>query len=329
MGEHLKHIALNAFKLRNGHVQQVTVSYRLYGRALHTAPIILVNHALTGNSAVMSWWQQQVGAGKAIDTNKFTIICIDIPGNGYDGDVDHLIYNYQDWTLGDVATAFIETLKQLRVCYIHAGIGGSIGGSLLWEMVVQAPELFSTIIPIAADWKATDWLVACCHVQRAFLENSSQPVIDARKHAMTFYRSPESLKHKFNREKTNQFKVQNWLDYHGNALKGRFTLPAYKLVNHLLTTVNATSAHDNNLLQALENSDTRICVVSIDSDGFFVPQEDEETVALLKPFREVSHHYIHSIHGHDAFLIEHDQVAAILINQLIALKKAHVAAPCY
>lgn len=329
MREDLKHINLNAFKLRNGHVQNVSVSYQLYGCTLHTAPIILVNHALTGNSSVMIWWQQQVGAGKAIDTNKFTVLCMDIPGNGYDGIIEHLIYNYRDWTLGDVATVFIETLKQLRVCYIHAGIGGSIGGALLWEMVVQEPELFNRIMPVAADWKATDWVVACCHVQQAFLENSSQPVVDARKHAMTFYRSPESLKQKFNREKANQFKVQNWLDHHGNALKDRFTLPAYKLLNHLLTTTDAALAHNGNLLQALAYCDTHICIVSIDSDGFFVPQEDLETYELLAQLKSSSHEHILSIHGHDAFLMEHDQVAAIITYQLQTFKKAHVAKPYY
>lgn len=328
MSESLKYMALKGISLKKGHVQDVHVTYKIYGCTLHTAPIILVNHALTGNSDITSWWQDQVGPGLALDTSAFTIIAIDIPGNGHDGVVEHLIYNYQDWTLGDVAMVFIETLKQLRVCYVHVGIGGSIGGALLWEMAVLAPEFFGTIIPIAADWKSTDWLLACCHVQHAILENSSQPLQDARKHAMTFYRTPESLKHKFNRAKENQFKVQSWLDHHGYRLKKRFTLPAYKHVNHLLTTIDAASAHHGDLLKALAPSETEIVIVSIDSDCFFVPQEDRLTLDLLKPFKKVTQEFIYSIHGHDAFLMEHEQVATIINNKMNALKQARVATPC-
>lgn len=329
MKQELQHIDFEQFTLACGKSQAVHVSYQLYGRTLHTAPIILVNHALTGNSAVTDWWSQQVGSGKPLDTDRFTIICLNIPGNGYDGAIEHLIYNVQDWTLGDVARVFIEALKKLRICYVHVGIGGSIGGALLWEMTVQAPELFHTIIPIAADWKATDWLVACCDVQDAILTNSAFPVEDARKHAMTFYRSPQSLKHKFSREKNERFAVQNWLAHHGKSLKKRFTLPAYKLVNHLLMTTNAARNTNDNIVQALEQSETAIHVVSIDTDGFFVPQEDEETVALLKPFKEITQHYINSIHGHDAFLIEHDQVTVIINSILESIHTKQVIEPCY
>jgi homoserine O-acetyltransferase len=323
--QELQHIDFEQFTLACGKSQAVHVSYQLYGRTLHTAPIILVNHALTGNSAVTDWWSQQVGSGKPLDTNRFTIICIDIPGNGYDGVVENLIYNFQDWTLGDVASVFIETLKKLRVCYVYAGIGGA----LLWEMTVQAPELFQTIIPVAADWKATDWLVACCEVQDAILTNSAFPIEDARKHAMTFYRSPQSLKHKFNREKEERFAVQNWLTHHGKSLKKRFTLPAYKLVNHLLISTNAARNTNGNIVHALAQSETAIHVVSINTDGFFVPQEDEETVELLKPLKEITQYYIDSIHGHDAFLIEHDQVGVIINRVLESIHTKRVIQPCY
>lgn len=329
MSTPLNHITLKSFPLKNGNVQDISVSYQLYGCVLHTAPIVLVNHALTGNSAVQEWWSQQVGAGKTIDSDRFTVLSINIPGNGYDGVVDHFIYNYKDWTLSDVATVFIETLKQLRICYLHLGIGGSIGGALLWEMTVKAPELFGTIMPIAADWKSTDWLVACCHVQQAILEDSAAPLEHARKHAMTFYRSPQSLKHKFNRAQENGFQVQHWLDYHGTALKNRFTLPAYKLLNHLLTTIDVTRNFQGNLLKAVETSETRIAIVSINSDGFFVPQEDQETYELLAPFKNVTLDIIDSIHGHDAFLMEHSQVAHIIKKHIEVIVTEQLAKPCY
>jgi homoserine O-acetyltransferase len=316
MAQKLKHIKLPNFKLKSGKVQDISVSYQIFGRALHTAPIILVNHALTGNSSVNEWWSQLLGSDKAIDTNKFTVIALDIPGNGFDENIDHLIFNYQDWTLEDVAMAFVAALKQLKICYIHTGVGGSIGGSLLWEMTVIYPELFGTIIPIAADWKASDWIIANCHIQDRILTHSSQPLEDARQHAMTFYRTPQSFRKKFNREKEAGFKVINWLNYHGLQLKERFTLPAYRLLNHLLSTANAARNYNDNILKAVASSETKIRLIAINSDGFFTAQEDRETYELLRNYRDIEYHEIDSIHGHDAFLIEHDQVTRLLKEQI-------------
>ncbi|MBF4985693.1 alpha/beta fold hydrolase [Nonlabens mediterrranea] len=316
MSASLYHIELPGFKLSYGKVQTVHVSYQIFGRQLHTAPIVLVNHALTGNSSVIDWWSEIVGSGKAVDTNRYTVIVIDIPGNGFDENVEHLIYNYQDWQLSDVARVFQLVLSELRICYVHVGIGGSIGGCLLWEMVVAYPELFGTIIPIAADWKATDWIIANCHIQERLLKHSSNPLEDARQHAMTLYRTPQSLRYKFNRELDTEFKVKQWLNHHGVALKKRFTLPAYKLVNHLLATVNAARKYEENILKALSNSNVKIRVVAINSDGFFTAQEDRETVKLLSRYINITYQEIDSIHGHDAFLIEHYQVRELLENYL-------------
>ncbi|QJP34225.1 alpha/beta fold hydrolase [Nonlabens sp. Ci31] len=317
MALNLKHIDLLDFKLKSGKVQDISVSYQVFGRALHTAPIILINHALTGNSSVTDWWGDLIGDKKVIDTLQFTVLAFDIPGNGYDGNIDHLIFNYQDWTLFDVGFAFAKALQSLNISFIDLGIGGSIGGALLWEMLAQQPELFGTIVPIAADWKATDWIIACCHIQESILATSSKPVEVARQHAMTFYRSPQGLRYKFKRSKDHTaFKVQEWLDFHGVELKKRFSLPAYRLLNQLLCTANAANHRDENIVATIAPSQTAIELVAIDTDGFFVADEDRRTYGLLKEERDVNYHEISSIHGHDAFLIEHDQVKEILCEVL-------------
>jgi homoserine O-acetyltransferase len=323
MNDNLRHIELSQFRLQSGVVQDIYISYQIFGRALHTAPIILVNHALTGNSSVTQWWEPLVGDHKVIDTTRFTVIALDIPGNGYDAVIDHLIFNYQDWTLYDVGSAFAKALQTLNISFIDIAIGGSIGGVLLWELLVQQPELFGTIVPIAADWKATDWVIACCHIQESILSTAAKPVELARKHAMTFYRTPQGLQSKFERaQENNVYSVQKWLDYHGGALKNRFSLPAYKLLNHLLFTANAAARFDNDIVKATAASQTAIELVAIDSDGYFVATEDQKTVDLLKNQKDIHYHHITSIHGHDAFLIEHDQVKKILskiINRRLSI----------
>jgi homoserine O-acetyltransferase len=318
MTGNLKHIAIPDLQLRSGKKQDIHISYQIFGRELHTAPIVLVNHALTGNSGVTSWWGEIIGAGKTIDLERFTVLAFDIPGNGFDGNTEHLIYNYQEWCLGDVALAFAKAIRYLNIDRIEIGIGGSIGGALLWELLAIEPNLFATIIPIAADWKATDWLIACCHVQETILSNSSNPIQTARQHAMTFYRSPQGLKQKFHRKKVgDHFKVNQWLDYHGEALEERFSFPSYKLLNHLLWNTDASHDFNGSIENMVSKSDASIHLIAIDSDGFFLAQEDRETHELLQDQHEVFYHEIQSEHGHDAFLIEHDQVASILKSIVI------------
>lgn len=86
--------------------KEIPLSYQVFGQPLHSAPIVLVNHALTGNSNVageQGWWKTLIGKGKPIDTDKFTILCFNIPGNGYD---DFFIDNYKDFTTRDIAEFF-------------------------------------------------------------------------------------------------------------------------------------------------------------------------------------------------------------------------------
>jgi homoserine O-acetyltransferase len=159
--------------------------------------------------------------------------------------------------------------------------------------------------------------MACCHVQETILGNSNKPLQTARQHAMTFYRSPQGLKDKFNRGlKDEGFNVKAWLNFHGSSLEKRFVLPSYRLLNHLLWNTDASRDYDGKIEQMVAVSDTRIELIAIDSDGFFMASEDQQTYELLKGKNAIHYHEINSLHGHDAFLIEHDQVAQIL-NKII------------
>lgn len=295
-------------------LKNLPLTYQVFGRELGSAPIVLVTHALTGNSNVCGengWWKALIGPENCINTNKYTILSFNIPGNGYDG---YLIKNYEVITNYDVANWFINGLEQLKISSVFAGIGGSLGGSILWQMAVLKPALFQKLIPIATDWKATDWVIAQCRVQKQLLNNSENPVHDARIHAMTFYRTPQSLKQKFNRslnEIAPLYNVESWLLHHGNTLQNRFHLQAYKLMNHLLMTGGLQS--EDEFLQLASTIEGDIHLVGIDSDGFYLNEEIKQTYSLLKTKKNKVHFSeINSIHGHDAFLIEYEQLAEIL-----------------
>jgi len=295
----------------------IPLHFTLAGQPLHSAPIVLVNHALTGNAQVTGengWWNDLIGEGKTIDTAVYTILAFDVPGNGNNS---FLIENYLDFTARDVARIFIEGVKALHIEKLFAVIGGSVGGGIAWEILALEPNITENLIPIASDWKSTDWLIANCFLQEQILNNSSKPIEDARIHAMLCYRSPESFKEKFQRT-INQdlliFNIESWLAHHGKKLQKRFQLSSYKLMNQLLKTIDITRNSESfeNLLSKTKAS---IHIIGINSDLFFTAKENVETYEELKKFKDnVFYSEIDSVHGHDAFLIEYKQLDHLLAD---------------
>lgn len=316
MSKELQKITLPDWELQNGKAQDISLFFQVFGKDIGTAPVVLVNHALTGNSNVsgkLGWWRDLIGKSKAIDTKQFTVIAFNIPGNGFDGNHSQLIANYTDFTAKDIASIFWEGLERLNVNQLYAVIGGSLGGGIAWEMAALKPAGIEHLIPIATDWKATDWVIANVFVQDQILNNSDNPVSDARAHAMLLYRTPQSLGRKFNRNKNgSHFDIENWLIHHGVKLQNRFRLASYKLMNHLLRTINIVHAKEK-FLETASKIESNIHLVAVDTDLFFIPSETRQTyevLRLLKP--NVFYHEINSVHGHDAFLIEYEQLSQII-----------------
>ncbi|HEY9185117.1 MAG TPA: alpha/beta fold hydrolase [Salegentibacter sp.] len=314
----LQKIDIKNFENSAGGIQDISLSFQLFGQPFELAPIVLVNHALTGNSQITGengWWSGVVGPGKTIDIDQYAVLAFNIPGNGFSGKKEDLIENYKDFSLKDIARIQALALEKLGINKLFAMIGGSIGGALAWELAVLQPDLAENIIPIATDYKATDWVIANCQVQAQILNNSACPVKDARMHAMTFYRTPQSLTKKFKRSREEVqacYKVEGWLQYHGDKLKERFQLASYKLMNHLLTTIDISSG-TGNYLEAARKIKGNIHIITVNSDWFFLADENWETyveLSLTKP--NVSIQEIKSIHGHDAFLIEAYQLTRFL-----------------
>ncbi|MGJ8761722.1 MAG: bifunctional aspartate kinase/homoserine dehydrogenase I [Polaribacter sp.] len=312
----LQHIKIKDFTTESGAlISEMNLSYQVFGQDLGTAPIILVNHALTGNSYVAGkegWWRDIVGDEKAINTKTYTILSFNIPGNGFDG---ILIDNYKDFIARDVAKIFLESLSILKIDKLFALIAGSLGGGIAWEMMVLNNNLTQHFLPIATDWKSTDWLIANCQIQEQFLVNSSNPVHDARMHAMLCYRTPESFKERFHRSKKQDsdiFDVESWLLHHGKSLQERYQLSSYKLMNQLLKTIDVTIGGQKDI-EILDKIDANIHIIGVDSDLFFTAEENREThkkLALTKD--NVTYNEINSVHGHDAFLMEYDQLQKII-----------------
>lgn len=309
-------ITLQKFTTESGaFYPSINLTYQVFGCKLHSAPIILVNHALTGNSQVVGpegWWNILIGKKRTIDTDKYTILAFNVPGNGFD---DTIIDNYLDFTARDIATLFLEGIKVLQIQQLYAIVGGSVGGGIAWEIAALSPKITKHLIPIATDWKSTDWLLANCYLQDQILNNSAKPIEDARTHAMLCYRTPESFKSKFDRTinaALNVFNVESWLSHHGEKLQKRFQISAYKLMNHLLKTIDITRDRES-FVAVASRIEADIHIIGINSDLFFTAKENIETYELLKEHKKnVTIQMIESIHGHDAFLIEYKQLDKML-----------------
>lgn len=316
--QEIHHIEIPHYTTEKGRMYlSISLSYQVFGEAINASPIVLVNHALTGNSAVTGengWWNSIVGNNKLIDTTTYCVIAFNIPGNGVD---NYFIKSYTDFTARDIAAIFKIGLDLLKVKKLFAVIGGSIGGGIAWELAALYPDLIENLIPIATDWKATDWMIANTKVQELILTNSSNPVHDARVHAMNLYRCPESYKAKFNgsvNDSSGKPNVEHWLLHHGKKLQERFQLTSYKLVNHLLSTINITR-NRGDFLNVASLIKANIFIIGINSDLFFPAKENKNTFLKLSKVKSNIHYgEIHSIHGHDAFLIEFEQLEILLQN---------------
>ena len=313
----LKHIQIQDFISEKGQVYpEINLSYQLFGCQLYSAPVVLVNHALTGNSDVAGkegWWSSLVGDDKLIDTEKYTVITFDIPGNGYEA--TEILYEFDAFSANDIARLFGYGLAKLNIKELYAAVGSSLGGGIAWHMAVLFPDLIEHLIPIASDWKTTDWILGHNRVQFQILENSKRPLHDARMMAMLFYRTPASFKSRFDRtinEKLGIYNVESWLLHHGSKLEGRFTLHAYKVMTQLLSSVNIVKETES-INEVFSKIKAKVTMVGINSDMFFIPDENRRTEKILADLgKTVKYEEIESIHGHDAFLIEFDQLVQLL-----------------
>jgi len=319
MKEDLRFITLREFMTDSGEkLEEVTLTYQFFGKEPAKGPVVLVIHALTGNSTLTGpdgWFNGLCGDGKLIDTRIYSVLAFDIPGNGYSGKPESVLREHDLFTARDVAGLFGRAIKQLGIDRTFAATGAPLGGGIAWEMACLYPELIENLIPIACDWKATDWIIANNRVQQQILANSSKPLQDVRMFSMLFFRTQRSFVKKFNRSMNDDqgiYNVESWLLHHGRKLEGRFLLQSYKTMIHLLNTVDVSKGRSD-FAGAVKGLRSRVTLMGIEGDLLFPPETIREAVPALKAAGvDATYLEIRTSHGHDAFLIEFDQMSNLL-----------------
>lgn len=318
----IKIIFINDFVTQSGYLfDRISLTYEVFGNPdLKPEKTVLVNHALTGNSTVIGkngWWNSLIGNGKRIDTGNWAVLAFNFPGNGYGGD-EALLHDFENLTLADIARLFIQGCQKIGLKQIYAVIGGSIGGMLIWEMAKINPQFAEVFIPVACDYKSSDWVLGQNHIQRQMVRHMPEGLKAARMMAMLFYRTPDGYKERFHRSIHAEKKIPNvesYLTYQGDKLSQRFHPEAYLAMMHYMD--HCSTADDPEMLaEIFSGSEAKFRVIGIDSDILFPPEEIRNAVKHLNGAGvSASYGEIHSIYGHDAFLVEFDQLDRLLKDE--------------
>jgi homoserine O-acetyltransferase len=334
----------------SGPLGPVTIAYESWG-TLNAAKdnAILVEHALTGDAHVVGprgpgqpspgWWEGLIGPNAPLDTERFFVISTNVLGGcmGSTGpsslaeDGKPYGSRFPRLTIRDQVAAEIAAVDALGIDTFAAVIGGSMGGMRALEWTVTAPERVRRSVIIASTAAATADQIAWAAPQIAAIRldpdfrggdyygrpTPTAGLSVARQIAHTTYRTASELASRFGRDpqpgedpaRGGRYAVESYLEYHGRKLVQRFDPNSY------LVLTEAMNSHDvgrgrGGVEKALRRVTADVTVASVDSDRLYLPSESDRIAAGVPSSRPQT--VIHSEYGHDGFLVEADQVAALI-----------------
>ncbi len=349
-------ITIPQFTLEGGTpLREVPVAYRSWGRLNDAGDnAVLVCHALTGSPDAAEWWDELFGPGRALDPSRDFILCANVPGSPY-GSVAPVTANpatgqpygadFPRFTPRDTVRLHRKLLDRLGVRQVACALGGSMGGMhvLEWafERTSDGAPFVRTLVPIAVGGRHTAWQIGWSEAQRQaiyadpnwqdgrYSEDAppTRGLAAARMMAMVSYRSHPSFEGRFGREvmdgaspdDASPFAVESYLRYQGEKLVDRFDANCYVRLTQQM------DAHDvardrGDYAAVLRSIEQPALVVGIDSDVLYPLVEQEE---LADHLPHATLEVLSSPHGHDAFLIELDD-----LNELIVRWRARQETAC-
>lgn len=327
----------------------ITVAYRTYGKLnANKTNAILICHALTGDQYVAEpnpetgrpgWWNNLVGPGAPVDTNKYFVICSNVLGGcmGTTGPRSARGgHEEQPWGT-DFPVITIHDMVRLQKCLVeHLGIqklfavvGGSMGGMQVLSWAVQFPNMLFAAVPIATAHYHSAQNIAFHEIGRQAIAadpcfhngnywhygvRPERGLAVARMTAHITYVSEEALTRKFGRKLQNaeglsalgeQFAVESYLQHQGSSFVQRFDANSYLTITRAMDLFDIAGDHDGVLANAFLGTPTRFLLTSFSSDWLF-PTAQSRTIAraLNHAAANVSFAEVQSDKGHDAFLLE-------------------------
>jgi len=292
------------------------------------------------------WWDGFIGPGKGLDTDKYFVICANVLGGcqGTTGPISTNPETDQEWgrefpliTVEDMVNVHSELVRSLGIDRLLSVVGGSLGGMQVLDWTVRHPDQVASAVVLASSARMSAQAIGFNKVgRRAILADPNyhegnyyktagprDGLALARMIAHITYLSEESIESKFGRKlqdaeslgfdllKETEFQIESYLHYQGNRFVERFDANSYIYLTKAMDWFNLAEAHGS-LEQALDNAQARFLIVSYDSDWLYPTRQGKELVqGLVSRGKDVSFIELHSQKGHDAFLIEIDQLEAL------------------
>ncbi|WP_432722975.1 homoserine O-acetyltransferase [Jeongeupia wiesaeckerbachi] len=335
--------------------------YETYGTLNADASnAILICHALSGHHHVAGrhqpddkapgWWDNMIGPGKPIDTDRFFVIGVNNLG-GCHGSTGPASLDpetgkpygsrFPVLLVGDWVQTQAMLADRLGIRQFAAIIGGSLGGMQALRWAITHPERVRHALVIASAPKLTAQNIAFNDVARQaiitdpdfhggdFYQHDTVPRRGLRLARMLghiTYLSDDGMGEKFGRLLRSgeykfgydvEFEIESYLRYQGDKFSDYFDANTYLLMTKALDYFDPARHYGGDLAEAMRQAQARFLVVSFTTDWRFAPERSREIVkALLDAKKDVSYAEIESAHGHDAFLMEDAPYHALMRGYL-------------
>lgn len=347
-------------------LSQVNLTYETYGTLNHDkSNAILIFHALTGGAHAAfwypgdkrpGWWDTMIGPGKAFDTNRFFVICVNVLGSCYGSTGPTTInpetgkiygLDFPTISIRDMVRAQAWLLDDLGIDVLVAVAGGSMGGMQALQYAVSYPKRAKGIIAVATTTRHNAQQIAFNEVGRQAImrdrdwnhgryegEGPAGGLALARMVGHITYLSEEGMHHKFGRRlrtrdsKTNpfdiEFEVGSYLDYQGRSFTKRFDANSYLYLTKAIDTFDLSEGFTS-LQAALAEAPKRFLLITFSSDWLYPPGQLREVArALRQAGKSATYCEIDSIYGHDSFLLPNQEQEEFVRGFLNALERGAV-----
>lgn len=352
--------------LQSGDVlPQYHLAYETYGELnADQSNAVLICHALSGNHHVAGrysaedkypgWWDNLIGPGKPLDTNKFFVIGLNNLGGCHGSTGPSSVNPLTDRpysatfplvTVEDWVESQARLLDHLGIQQLAAVIGGSLGGMQALQWNIAYPERVRHAFVIASAPNLTAQNIAFNEVARQaiitdpeffdgdYYNHGTLPrrgLRIARMLGHITYLSDDAMGEKFGRKLRHgevgysfdvEFEMESYLRYQGDKFAGEFDANTYLRMTRALDYFDPARAYGGDLRQALKHAQARFMVISFTSDWRFSPARSREIVqALLDNDLPVKYAEVTAEHGHDAFLMPDPHYHAIMRAYLEQVK---------
>ena len=338
---------VESLELECGRVlRNVNVKYKTWGSLNEAGDnVLLVCHALTGSHELDLWWGDLLGSGKAFDTDRFLVVCVNTLGSPYgscsplspDEDArDGSAYGSRfpaGATVRDAVALQAAVLKDAVGCSeVACVVGGSMGGMLALEFCYQTLIPTNSAVLLATNGRHSAWQIAISALQRQAIlsdpkyaggdyaadDPPNTGVSVARQIAMVSYRTHNAYETKFGRrseEETDEnrgsdapptYDVENYLSYQGDKfLTRKFDANCYVALTRLMDSHDVSRGRGT-YPHVLAQVTQPVLVLGITSDVLYPLHEQQELAIHLANCRGFV--AIESDEGHDGFLLEQKQV---------------------